>query len=71
MSIGPFLDDVQTALNHEYLLEFRAVPGRRAGALRWPISSLWAVGMLVGIGMIMTGVTRLMMALAVSKTQPA
>ena len=38
---------------------------------RWPISSLWAVGMLVGIGMIMTGVTRLMMALAVRKTQPA
>ena len=38
---------------------------------RWPISSLWAVGTLVGIGMIMTGVTRLMMARAVRKTQPA
>lgn len=38
---------------------------------RWPISSLWAVGMLVGIGMIMTGVTRLMMALAVRRAQPA
>ena len=38
---------------------------------RWPISSLWAVGMLVGIGMIMTGVTRLMMALSVRKTQQA
>ena len=38
---------------------------------RWPISSLWAVGTLVGIGMIMTGVTRLMMARAVRKAQPA
>ena len=38
---------------------------------QWPISSLWAVGMLVGIGMIMTGATRLMMALAVRKAQPA
>lgn len=38
---------------------------------RWPISSLWTVGMLVGIGMIMTGVTRLMMALAVRKAQRA
>ena len=38
---------------------------------RWPISSLWAIGTLVGIGMIMTGVTRLMMALAVRKTKQA
>lgn len=38
---------------------------------RWPISSLWTVGLLVGIGMIMTGVTRLMMALAVRRTQTA
>ena len=32
VSFGPFLDGVQTALNNQYLLEFRAVPGRRAGA---------------------------------------
>ena len=38
---------------------------------RWPISSLWAVGTLVGIGMIMTGVTRLMMTRAVRQAQPA
>jgi uncharacterized membrane protein HdeD (DUF308 family) len=38
---------------------------------RWPIGSLWTVGILVGIGMIMTGVTRLMMALAVRKAQQA
>lgn len=30
----------------------------------WPSSSLWALGQLVGIGMLMTGITRLMMALA-------
>lgn len=33
----------------------------------WPSSSLWALGQLVGIGMVMIGVTRLMMALAVRK----
>jgi uncharacterized membrane protein HdeD (DUF308 family) len=31
---------------------------------RWPAGSLWVAGMLVGIGMVWTGVTRLMMALA-------
>jgi uncharacterized membrane protein HdeD (DUF308 family) len=31
---------------------------------RWPISSLWVIGTLVGLGMLMSGVTRLMMALA-------
>ena len=29
----------------------------------WPISSLWALGTLVGISMLLTGITRLMMAL--------
>jgi uncharacterized membrane protein HdeD (DUF308 family) len=29
----------------------------------WPSSSLWTLGMLVGISMLVTGVTRLMMAL--------
>ena len=31
MSFGPFLDGLQTMLNNQYLLEFRAVPGRPAG----------------------------------------
>jgi len=31
---------------------------------RWPAGSLWVAGTLVGIGMVWTGVTRLMMALA-------
>lgn len=30
---------------------------------RWPSSSLWVIGTLVGISMLMTGITRLMMAL--------
>ncbi|HLW88929.1 MAG TPA: HdeD family acid-resistance protein [Terriglobales bacterium] len=34
---------------------------------RWPVSSLWVIGTLVGISMVMTGTTRLMMALAVRK----
>lgn len=31
VSFAPFLDGVQAALRNQYLLEFRAVPGRRAG----------------------------------------
>jgi uncharacterized membrane protein HdeD (DUF308 family) len=34
---------------------------------RWPVSSLWVIGTLVGVSMVMTGTTRLMMALAVRK----
>jgi uncharacterized membrane protein HdeD (DUF308 family) len=34
---------------------------------RWPVSSLWVIGTLVGVSMLMTGITRLMMALAVRK----
>jgi len=34
---------------------------------RWPVSSLWVIGTLVGVSMIMTGTTRLMMALAARK----
>jgi uncharacterized membrane protein HdeD (DUF308 family) len=34
---------------------------------RWPFSSLWVIGTLVGISMLMTGTTRLMMTLAVRK----
>jgi uncharacterized membrane protein HdeD (DUF308 family) len=33
----------------------------------WPVSSLWVIGTLVGISMVMTGTTRLMMALAARK----
>lgn len=31
---------------------------------RWPVSSLWAVGTLVGVGILFSGVTRLMIVLA-------
>jgi uncharacterized membrane protein HdeD (DUF308 family) len=31
----------------------------------WPSSSVWAIGTLVGVSMIISGVTRLMMSLAV------
>ena len=34
---------------------------------QWPSSSLWAIGTLLGISMLMTGTTRLMMALSVRK----
>jgi len=36
----------------------------------WPLDSLWVVGTLVGVSMVMTGTTRLMMALAVRKLAP-
>ncbi len=44
--------------------------------LHWPSGSLWVVGTLVGVNMIMSGVTRLMLTLAVrralkTKAQPA
>jgi uncharacterized membrane protein HdeD (DUF308 family) len=31
---------------------------------RWPFGSLWVIGTLVGVSMVMTGTTRLMMAVA-------
>ena len=34
---------------------------------QWPLSSSWAIGTLVGISMLMTGITRFMIALAVRK----
>lgn len=34
---------------------------------RWPYSSLWIIGTLVGLGILMTGITRLMMALAIRR----
>jgi len=35
--------------------------------LRWPSSSNWAIGTLVGVSLIISGVTRLMLSLAVRK----
>jgi len=35
--------------------------------MQWPSSSLWAIGTLVGISMIFSGVARVMMSLAVGK----
>jgi len=36
--------------------------------LQWPSSSNWAIGTLVGVSLIVSGVTRVMMSLAVRKT---
>ncbi len=36
---------------------------------RWPVGSLWAVGTLTGISMIMTGITRLMLTRAARREQ--
>jgi uncharacterized membrane protein HdeD (DUF308 family) len=35
---------------------------------QWPSSSAWAIGTMVGISMIFSGVARVMMSLAVRKT---
>ena len=35
--------------------------------MQWPSSSAWAIGTLVGVGMIISGVTRVMMSLAVRR----
>ena len=39
--------------------------------LQWPSSSNWAIGTLVGVSLIVSGVTRLMLSLAVRKTTAA
>jgi uncharacterized membrane protein HdeD (DUF308 family) len=39
--------------------------------VHWPTSSLWAIGTLVGISMIISGVTRIMLSLAVRKVAGA
>ena len=36
---------------------------------QWPSSSLWVIGTLVGISMIMTGTTRLMISLAARRVE--
>jgi len=39
--------------------------------LQWPSSSAWAIGTLVGVSMIVSGVTRVMLSLAVRKATVA
>jgi uncharacterized membrane protein HdeD (DUF308 family) len=39
--------------------------------MQWPSSSVWAMGTLVGVSMIISGVTRLMLSLAVRKAVAA
>jgi uncharacterized membrane protein HdeD (DUF308 family) len=39
--------------------------------MRWPSSSAWAIGTLVGVSMIISGVTRVMLSLAVRKASGA
>jgi uncharacterized membrane protein HdeD (DUF308 family) len=39
--------------------------------LQWPSSSVWAIGTLVGVSMIISGVTRVMFSLAVRKLSAA
>jgi uncharacterized membrane protein HdeD (DUF308 family) len=34
---------------------------------RWPVGSLWVIGTLVGVSMVMSGITRLMMVLAIRR----
>ena len=39
--------------------------------MQWPSSSAWAIGILVGVSMIISGVTRVMLSLAVRKVKTA
>jgi uncharacterized membrane protein HdeD (DUF308 family) len=38
---------------------------------QWPSSSIWAIGTLVGVSMIISGVTRVMFSLTVRKLSAA
>ena len=38
---------------------------------QWPSSSVWAIGTLVGVSMIISGVTRVMLSLAVRRATAA
>jgi uncharacterized membrane protein HdeD (DUF308 family) len=38
---------------------------------QWPSSSAWAIGTLVGVSLILSGLTRVMVSLAVRKSAPA
>ena len=37
---------------------------------QWPSSTVWAIGILVGVNLLMTGITRLMFGLAVRRVIP-
>jgi len=39
--------------------------------MQWPSSSAWAIGILVGVSLIISGVTRVMLSLAVRKVRTA
>lgn len=39
--------------------------------IHWPSSSIWAIGTLVGVSMIISGITRVMLSLAARKAAPA
>jgi len=39
--------------------------------MQWPSSSAWAIGTLVGVSMIISGVSRVMLSLALRKTAAA
>ena len=39
--------------------------------MQWPSSSLWAIGTLVGVSMIISGLSRVMLSLAVRKATGA
>jgi len=39
--------------------------------MQWPLSSVWAIGILVGVSMIISGVSRVMLSLAVRKVTTA
>jgi uncharacterized membrane protein HdeD (DUF308 family) len=38
--------------------------------MQWPSSSAWAIGVLVGVSMIISGVTRVMLSLSARKEEP-
>jgi uncharacterized membrane protein HdeD (DUF308 family) len=35
--------------------------------MHWPSSSVWAIGTLLGVNLLMTGISRLMLGMAVRK----
>jgi uncharacterized membrane protein HdeD (DUF308 family) len=39
--------------------------------LQWPSSTLWAIGVLVGVSMIFSGISRVMLSLTLRKTAVA
>ena len=39
--------------------------------LQWPSSAAWAIGILVGVSMMISGLSRVMLSLSVRKAAPA